>query len=68
MKTFAIGASLVAVGAAAEPDFHGMWQKFKSDFKKEYDHEKERFEIFRDNVRKIEEHNAKKVVIRVGPQ
>jgi hypothetical protein len=66
MKTFAIGASLVAVGAAGEPDFHGMWQKFKSDFKKEYDHEKERFEIFRENVRKIEEHNAKKLSYELG--
>jgi hypothetical protein len=68
MKTFAFGASLAAVGVAGEPDFHCMWQKFKSDFQKEYENEKERFEIFRENVRKIEETNSKKVVIQVGPQ
>jgi hypothetical protein len=35
MKTIAFGASLVAVGDAGEPDFHGMWQRNKSDYQTE---------------------------------
>lgn len=63
--TVAVLASLSALVAGAEPHYEEMWRQFKVDYGKTYDgnkvgeDEQSRFNIFKDNVDKIREHNAK---------
>jgi C1A family cysteine protease len=70
MKAFAMGASLATLAAADKPDYAAMWMKFKSDYNKDYsgngEDEQAKFQVFKQNVDIIEEHNAKKLSYWLG--
>lgn len=56
--------AILAVSAFAREDWevHYEWEKFRSEFKRVYNsagHAFERFNVFRDNLRQIDEHNDK---------
>jgi C1A family cysteine protease len=73
MKSVFVGASLLALSSAQQPDYKSMWDQFKKDYHKSYpsdgsngNSEQERFEIFKSNVDTIESHNAKKLSYWLG--
>jgi len=56
---------------AASPDFAELWSQFKRAYSKDYeasgmDSESHRFTIFKSNVQKIREHNAKNLSYSLG--
>ncbi|XP_056633311.1 uncharacterized protein LOC130442924 [Diorhabda sublineata] len=59
MKLFILLAALIAATCALSD--HQQWTEFKVNFSRQYEPHEEnvRFEIFQNNLRKIEEHNAK---------
>jgi len=71
--TAAVIAYVSALVAGSEtPQYEAMWGQFKEDYGKTYDSnalgedEQSRFNIFKDNVDNIREHNAKKLSYWLG--
>jgi C1A family cysteine protease len=68
--SYPTGAKKASLAASDEPDYVGMWTKFKNDYNKDYsgngEDEQKRFDIFKKNVDIIEEHNAKKLSYWLG--
>lgn len=69
MKFFLV-LSLVVLGSASVPDYHGLWNLFKLTYNKNYDtngvEEASRFNIFQHNVDIIQAHNAKNLNYKYG--
>lgn len=60
---------MCAAVVIGEPDYEGMWQRFKEDYKKEYpvnSNEAYRFQIFKSNVDLIEKINSQNKSYSLG--
>lgn len=69
---FFVAAASMALVAGEKPNYEEMWSNFKLEYSKTYesnrlgDDEGSRFQIFKDNVDKINGHNAKNLSYRFG--